>query len=75
MIDVINPCEYLNLTALTISLETDFVIRWGTNKSKYNVELAYELTNVIYFSNMIVCNNLGSQYYNTIKVTIKQTPL
>lgn len=24
---------------------------------------------------MVVCNNLGSQYYNTIKVTIKQTPL
>lgn len=37
MIDIINPCEHVKLTALTIchfSLETDFVIRWGTNKSK-----------------------------------------
>lgn len=49
MIDVINPCEHVNLNALTISLETDFVICWGTNKSKY-VEMAYELTNVVYIS-------------------------
>lgn len=72
---IINPCRHLNLTKLTIRVEHDFVIRSDTNKSKYHVELAYELPNAMYFSNRLVCNNLRLKYYNTIKVTIKQTPL
>lgn len=72
---IFNPCKNLNLTKLTIRLEHDFVIRSDTNKSKYHVELAYELPNAIYFSNRVVCNNLRLKYYKTIKVAIKQTPL